>query len=189
MDDISNASENDRLELVEKIDEEIRPMAYLRNAGNIMKYMRPLAYASEVGESFRRVTSPAFVYSTYGLSFAYVIGDTVLKTYAVKHHGQEKMWIKCLDTAVWHFSASIALSGLTVHSIVKYSDKFVKKMYGDVVKTSKVRFVPVMLGLSSIPFIIHPIDNFTDWWMDNSIRKLYDDKLIRDIHHHDEKLQ
>lgn len=35
-----------------------------------------------------------------------------------------------------------------------------------------VRTVPTMVGLGTIPLIIHPIDAFVDWAMDNTIRKI-----------------
>jgi len=32
------------------------------------------------------------------------------------------------------------------------------------------RFGPTILGLGSIPLIIHPVDNFVHWALDNTIR-------------------
>ena len=35
-----------------------------------------------------------------------------------------------------------------------------------------VKYLPVAIGLSSIPFIVHPIDHFTDYLLDNTYRKI-----------------
>lgn len=34
-------------------------------------------------------------------------------------------------------------------------------------------YAPVAIGLGSIPIIIHPIDTFTDYLMDNTFRKIF----------------
>ena len=36
-----------------------------------------------------------------------------------------------------------------------------------------VKFVPVMVGLSTIPFIVQPIDKLTDNIMDATFRKVF----------------
>ena len=36
-----------------------------------------------------------------------------------------------------------------------------------------VRYIPVAMGLMTIPFIVEPIDHFTDWMMDKTLRKMY----------------
>ncbi len=140
-----------------------------------MASSRPLAYASEVGESVRPITNPAFVRFLYGLSWGYVFIDTGVKTYAMKKHGNEAMAFCCLDTSIFHTFASMALPAFTIHSIVKYSGKFFKKTIGAESKFSK--WLPVALGLGSIPFIIHPLDHFCEWAMDKTIRKSYGHKI------------
>ena len=146
----------------------------------ILASYRPLAYASEVGESFRPVIPVGAVRSLYGLSFAYCGADIALKTMDIKKHGygQDKVITKALDLTVWHGFASMALPAFTIHSIVKYSGKVLKQL--PQVKTyPKVGlWTPVFLGLSSIPFIIHPLDDLTTYVMDNTVRHLYKDKLI-----------
>ena len=34
----------------------------------------------------------------------------------------------------------------------------------------KNKYIPTIMGLGSIPLIIHPIDNFTDYLMNNTLR-------------------
>lgn len=83
------------------------------------------------------------------------------------------------DLAIWHTVASMALPAFTIHTIVHQSQKFIQKTRAmDKLK----RFGPVGLGLACIPFIIHPIDHLTDWAMDNTLRKLYSDKIKKHSH-------
>lgn len=159
-----------------------RPLVYanriamlMRRLSTVMKQTRSMAYASELGESTRPVVNPMFVRFLYGISWGYVILDTTVKVYSVKDQGSEKMKFCALDTAIWHTFASMALPAFTIHAIVKYADKFIKKK---VTPTSYLgRFGATVIGLASIPFIIHPLDHLTDFVMDNTLRKVYADKL------------
>jgi len=135
----------------------------------MLKIARPMAYASEVGESFRPIVSRNVVRFLYGISWAYVIVDTGVSTYEVKRFGQEAMQYTCLDKAIWHTFASMLLPAFTIHTIVHQSGNLFKKIFG---KTSKLGvWLPVALGLCSIPFIIHPLDHLTDYVMDNTLRE------------------
>jgi fission process protein 1 len=156
----------------------------LRGLPAIMNYSRPLAYASELGESMRPVINKNFVRFLYGVSWGYVILDTGIKTYSVKQHGNEAMIYSCLDTSIFHTFASMALPAFTIHSIVKYSLKFLKKTIGE--KSRLTKFLPVALGLTSIPFIIHPLDHGTEWVMDKTIRSFYYIKVpyLKEEHEH-----
>jgi len=70
-----------------------------------------------------------------------------------------------LDTLVWQSLASVIFPGGTIFCVVKAA-----KLY---CKSEKMKFVPTLCGLGSIPLIIHPIDRFTDGLMDNTVRKMY----------------
>lgn len=150
-------------------------LAYSRNVANILKNTftyRPMAYASEVGESLRPVTKQFIVRGAYALSFGYVFTDIGIKTHAMKHLGNDAMVKNAIDLTIWHGLASMAIPAFTIHTIVKYSSvglKHFPKVYG----TKYGKFLPSILGLVSIPFIIHPIDHMTDYAMDNTIRKYY----------------
>jgi fission process protein 1 len=144
-----------------------------------MAQARPMAYASEVGESFRPLVHPMFVRFLYGLSWGYVFLDSAVRTYTVRKYGREAMGYCFLDASIFHTFASMALPAFTIHSIVKYSGKFLKKT----LPNSRVsKFGPVVLGLGSIPFIIHPLDHFTEFVMDRTVRKLYQGKFPN-LHH------
>jgi hypothetical protein len=177
--------------------------AYMRNAGFILKrgfitYARPLAYTSELGEATRPIVPLWFVRMMYGVTFAYVGIDTLIKTHETWIETEKdplqnkKTAIKLFDTIVWHGSASISLPALTIHTTVKYTGILVNKFYQDPIKTipptkEYTKFIsrtllqkvfspsaiPSWIGIAMIPFIIHPLDHLTDYWMDRSVRRLY----------------
>ena len=155
----------------------------MRTMNNVMIGSRPLAYASELGESVRPLVPKFLVKSLYGISWAYVILDTIAKTYSVRDQGREKMAVYAMDLAIWHSLASMALPAFTIHSIVKYSGKVIKKCSDPASKFGK--FGPTIIGLCSIPFIIHPLDHVTDFSMNNTLRKFYSHKMpvIPKSHH------
>jgi len=146
-----------------------------------MAKTRSLAYASELGESIRPIVSPLIVKLLYGVSWGYVFLDTGLKIYSIQDQGTGKMILYGTDTFIWHALASMLLPATTIHAIVKYSNKLIKKFKKAPLPMK--RFGPTIMGLASIPFIIHPIDHFTDWGMDNTIRNFYFDKLPKKMHH------
>lgn len=176
----------------EEIIEDLRPIVYgnrvaliLARLPRLMAAARPMAYASEVGESLRPIIPPLLVRSLYGLSWAYVFADTAIKTYDVRKEGKMTMMIYCSDTLAWHSIGSMALPALTIHTIVKYSMKGLLK----IPKMPEVlcKWGPVGLGLCSIPFIIHPLDHATDWLFNNTVRRGYRDqvsKLREQTHEH-----
>ena len=170
--------------------EENRAMVYARlfpkfmlKMNQIMIFSRPLAYASELGESVRPLVPRYLVRSLYGVSWAYVILDTVAKTFSIRDQGREKMAFYATDLAIWHLLASMSLPAITIHSIVNLSKKVIDKFANPASKFGK--FGPTILGLSSIPFIIHPLDHATDIAMDYTLRKTYSHKLpvIPKTHH------
>ena len=179
-----------------------RPVVYvnwfLRTIPRLVSQQRYLAYASEVGESFRPIIPKYVVNFSYAASIFYVLTDIGVRTqgmYEQKKPNKE-IAIKVTDLLIWHSFASMILPAFTVHSIVKYSNKgvsmfnmirdkdknLIQHKCGNSFKPTLEMFsyrsriqawLPTMIALACIPFIIHPIDHATDFVMDNSIRKLY----------------
>jgi len=85
------------------------------------------------------------------------------------------MSLTFFDTFTWHILASMVLPAFTIHAIVENSKKLFLK--ANIQKTSIKKYGPTFIGLCSIPFIIHPLDHFSDYIMNNTIRKIYCDKL------------
>ena len=145
-------------------------------------YGRPLAYASEFGESFRPFVHPYFVNSMYGLSFLYVFVDVGISCYNIRDKGRERQLYTALDQTIWHGMASLAFPAVTIHQIVHYSQKYAAPKITNYLPKYG-RFSPILFGLGSIPFIIHPLDHLADFIMNNSLRKYgYPGKV--EIHSH-----
>jgi len=136
--------------------------------------LRYMGYCNEVGEAFRPVTPPAFVISTYVLSISYVIADSYDK--AMKAHKKyEKQGervqranvaVEGLDCMLWQGAASVVIPGLLIHRAVYAMRTLTYNAPQPLVR----KFAPTVFGLSLIPFIIHPLDNFVHWGMDNTTR-------------------
>lgn len=141
---------------------------------SFLKNYRILAYASEVGESFRPLIPRSFVRGFYGISWGYVIIDTLFNTMLASEFGYDAAKYTCIDKSIFHTFASMAFPAYTIHSIVRYSGRLLRFLFRG---TKLARFGPVGLGLFSIPYIIHPLDHFTEYLMDISIRKFYSHKL------------
>lgn len=147
-----------------------------RGGAETMAAQRALAYASEVGEASRPMVPRWMVRSTYGLSWLYVGADTALQVerqYATTSDSKQAA-VRAGDALVFHSVASMAAPAFTIHTIVKQSNRLFNV-------TSMQRFVPprvrgllpTVLGLGSIPFIVHPIDHVTEAVMNRTIRPQY----------------
>jgi fission process protein 1 len=137
-------------------------------------WVRYLGYANEVGESFGPLY-PRFVRPSYGIAFAYVGADAVHKTIKAKTTGESMNSVvrTGVDVLLWQTLASVLIPGKIINLITAgavkafQSDaKFMKSL------PSSVRtWSPTMIGLATIPFIIHPIDSAVDALFDNTLRK------------------
>lgn len=164
-------SEKEETELV-KPGQHIVYGSLLMRSMRFLAGARPAAYASEVGESARPIVPKWMVNLGYGVSGLYVVADVYLKGYDTftKTGDQRHTNIVVVDSLVWHSLASMTIPAVTIHSIVKYSAKPMKRAN---FSPKVCRTVPSLIGLVSIPLIIHPIDHLTDYLLDNTIRKFY----------------
>lgn len=182
----------------------LKPLAFATN--KFIHALRPAAYASEVGESTKSLV-PRWAYkSLYGVSGLYIILDTNVQVYklseneeVIDYYGGEHAMDSILvkkggDTLLWHSLASFALPGLTIHQIVHFSRLARPYLNPVTVPNSFIRMYPPILGLMAIPFIIHPIDHFVDWFLDNTVRSLYSEETKQFLfinekrkgHHHED---
>lgn len=143
--------------------------------------LRYLGYANEVGESFR-YQYPRFVVPSYVIAFGYCCCDAVSSGYrefnnsnvekdinsSMINDSKKEAAIAAFDTLLWQSLASVAIPGGTINVIVRATRFVASKSIPSIAKNS-----PTVAGLISIPIIIHPIDQFTDYLMDNTIRQYY----------------
>ncbi|XP_029660075.1 mitochondrial fission process protein 1 [Formica exsecta] len=136
-------------------------------------YVRYLGYANEVGEAFRSLVPKSIVWFSYALSSGYVLADTVhkgAKVYQTDATSQKtkNVLLSTSDTLIWQTFASIIVPGLTINRICA-TVQFAQK------KSTRVAFkkpwISTLIGLISIPFIIHPIDHAVEGAMDVTYRK------------------
>ena len=135
--------------------------------------LRYLGYANEVGESFRPIYS-RFVAPSYALAFGYVGCDTLDKVYTSYKEGKPTGAIvkNGLDAFLWQVLASVIIPGKVVHLVTHSATHALKSPLA--VKSFSpqfCRYSPVAAGLVSIPFIIHPIDNFVTKLLDSTTRE------------------
>lgn len=137
--------------------------------------VRFLGYANEVGESFRSVMNVRWVWLSYGVASTYVLADAASKTYAVTKRNfptQKEKNIRALkegfDVLTWQTLASVVIPGITINRLCASASYLLRK---SPIK-SRAKWITVGIGLSSIPFIIKPIDTFVDQAMDKTLRPL-----------------
>lgn len=136
--------------------------------------LRYLGYANEVGESFRPIY-PKCVVPSYLVAFSYVGCDTFAKTCLAYKRGDSNSEVakQATDAFLWQTLASVLIPGKIIHGITLGCTKAVRSTA--VTKMSLplnvIKYSPTAIGLASIPLIIHPIDHFVDFAMDNSTRK------------------
>lgn len=126
--------------------------------------VRLLGYANEVGESFRPLIPRWAVGATYGVAGAYVTADAAWRS-TVPPPGRGAL-VEAADTFIWQALASVAIPGAVINRIVW--------AVGHISPPQLKWWAPTVVGLSSIPFIISPIDHGVDIFMD-SLRPFYSD--------------
>ncbi|KAK9876067.1 hypothetical protein WA026_011176 [Henosepilachna vigintioctopunctata] len=138
--------------------------------------IRYLGYANEIGESFRAIIGKRWVNISYGIATLYVIADAVDKTYKshkiYKHHPKyfQKVAYAGADTLTWQMLASVVIPGFTINRICALSTFLLRK--SNMVSSTASRMIVPGIALASIPFIVKPIDHFTDYLLNNSLRKI-----------------
>ena len=146
--------------------------------------LRYVGYANELGESFRPIF-PKLVIPSYVLSFGYVFCDTADKTNKARAVAETldprirtlHVVESAVDTLVWQSLASVLIPGITIHKIVDLTCDALKGKYKILpfknVPRSVQRWGPTGVGLATIPFVIHPLDNFVHFFLDLTMRPAF----------------
>ena len=142
----------------------------------LLNYARPLAYASEIGESLRKLC-PWIVKPLYALSISYVVMDIFLKyKFLIVNKNDKYKNLYVIDLSIWHTGASLVFPAICINRFVHFTTNYLKKkrVFGN-------KVIPTFMALGLIPYIIHPIDELTDYLMDNSYRKYINYKDYEEI--------
>ncbi|XP_056384637.1 mitochondrial fission process protein 1 isoform X2 [Hyla sarda] len=140
-------------------------------------WVRYLGYANEVGESFRALVPKSLVWATYGVATAYVTADAADKGRKAAKANTDgpgrtaDITVAVVDTFVWQSLASVAIPGFTINRICAASLFLMGRVTRWPLPVRK--WATTAIGLSTIPFIITPIDRSVDFLLDSSLRKLY----------------
>lgn len=146
-------------------ESDMRYAGYAARVKTILKSAsRYVAYTSDIGESFRPVAHPWLVRGSYAISWAYLGGDVANEGRKAYLRNQEisPASIKPIDDyrtvmaerAVFQSLASMGIPALTIHSIVKYTGRALKKSANKTLRT----WGPIALGLSAVPFLPFVLD-------------------------------
>lgn len=136
--------------------------------------LRFLGYANEVGEAFRPIF-PRFVPISYMIAFGYVGCDTVDKSFKVyqKSGTPQAVTLTAVDTLLWQTLASVFIPG----QVVKLITMSVTKAMDTPLAVQRLppvarKYGATIIGLSAVPFIIKPIDDFVDYVFDEHLRRI-----------------
>ncbi|KAJ8346903.1 hypothetical protein SKAU_G00283040 [Synaphobranchus kaupii] len=140
-------------------------------------WVRFLGYANEVGEAFRALVPVSMVWASYAVATVYVSADAMDKgKKAAAEHGDNpgrttRVAVAVVDTFVWQALASVAIPGFTINRVCAASLYLLGRTTR--LPLSVRKWTTTAIGLSTIPFIITPIDRSVDFLLDSSLRKVY----------------
>jgi mitochondrial fission process protein 1 len=192
---------------VDTVDTKARYLAYANRFRTIaLASSRYLAYTSgpssfkeisdilDVGEAFRNVTRPWVVRGAYGVSWGYVLTDVGYEAYKAKslnHETTPVVLSLSIKRALFQSIASMGLPALTIHSLVKYSGKYIFSKSAN--RTMRV-WGPAAVGLGCVPALPylydHPVEHAIDrLWekVDEIVPEKYSTKNARVKGHAPEK--
>jgi len=142
--------------------------------------LRFAGYANELGESFRPLVRPLWVYASYAVSIAYVLGDTWDKSAAAGRTATSRgvdprpeVVATALDVVSWQMTASVLVPGFTINRVVAAA------RYAFNAAGRKPGLGPTLIGLGTIPLIVKPIDEATEYAFDYLLRPLLHEQKAR----------
>ncbi|KAL1453854.1 hypothetical protein WDU94_010163, partial [Cyamophila willieti] len=131
---------------------------------------RITGYANEVGEAFRAVVHRHVVNASYGIASLYVLADVTAKTVQAwdsTDHNLSRVSKIAADALLWQSLASVAIPGLVINRICHLTRNHL------FAKWRHSRLGTVLVGLISIPCVIHPIDWGVTQAMDLTVRPYF----------------
>ncbi|WKY15993.1 hypothetical protein Q1695_001011 [Nippostrongylus brasiliensis] len=143
----------------------------------------PSGYANEIGEAFRSLIPVSAVRASYVVALGYACADALDKSnkaYKIYKNEPEKrrtkVAIAAADTFLWQSLASVAIPGFTINRVCYFSAAILKRVSR--LSPPVRKWVVTAIGLSTIPFIIHPIDAAVEIGMNRTIRRLYNEEPV-----------
>jgi len=94
----------------------------------------------------------------------------VQKSWTTEAERKTRVTYAVVDTVIWQGLASVAIPGFTINRICYLSN--IALRYTTSLPAATRKWTVTAIGLSAIPFIIHPIDRAVDKLMDKTFRRL-----------------
>uniref|UniRef100_A0A914Y6R7 Mitochondrial fission process protein 1 n=1 Tax=Panagrolaimus superbus TaxID=310955 RepID=A0A914Y6R7_9BILA len=113
----------------------------------------------------------------YVVSIGYVCADALDKSrkayklpYLSATDRRQEVSTTAFDALLWQGLASVAIPGFTINRVCALSNAILRRTtFG----TPMTKAITTIVGLSTIPFIVHPIDAFVEHAMEKTIRPYY----------------
>jgi len=93
----------------------------------------------------------------------------VQKSWASEVERRTRVMYAVVDTVIWQGLASVAIPGFTINRICYISNMLLR--YATSLPPATRKWTVTAIGLSAIPFIIHPIDRGVDFVMNKTLRQ------------------
>jgi len=140
------------------------PLRYTAYSARLAQFLRYTAYTSDFGESFRPLVHRRIVQTTYGISWAYVLGDVGWEGYKAHAHQKQpprEVAAVVTERLLFQSLASMIIPAFMIHTQVKFFQKVCKR----VGRFNK--WGPTFAGLVLVPFlpliIDHPVETTLHW--------------------------
>ena len=145
--------------------------------GYFISKLRSITYLNQAGKTANKmfIIPNNYLNTLYQIAWAYVVLDVIYKANKVKSHGPQVVGLSCLDTTVWHLLASFAIPTVILNVVINGSNQLLS--VGGRYTNKFTMITPIVLGLATLPFIVEPVDSFTSFTLNCTIRKFYIDKL------------
>lgn len=99
---------------------------------------------------------------------------------------RQEVTTTAVDALVWQGFASVAIPGFTINRVCALSNALLRRFvfflsshfnffdyFRTTIGTPMSKAITTIIGLSTIPFIVHPIDAFVEHAMEKTIRPYY----------------
>ena len=134
--------------------------------------LRYMGYANEVGEAFRPIY-PRLVAPSYGVAFAYVGADSMVKTWMAHKKGcsPSVALATFTDCLTWQTLASVLIPGKVINIVTTLSASVIQN--SSVFKSRPMfrKYGATTVGMCCIPLIIRPIDEGVDILLNSTLRR------------------
>lgn len=107
------------------------------------------------------------------LAYSFMLYDIYNKINLSREHGNTYAFLVGIDTVLWHLLASRKLPGYVIKTVHVVSNSAFTRLS---LNPKTTQYLSVGMALASIPFIITPIDRFTDFVLNSTFRKVFNIK-------------